>query len=195
MENNEILEELYIKLLYSDKEIIVNDNKYYKKADQNGEEIKGEVPITSVEELIEFVVNEERFNDLLKTTYEKEFENNKFLELHYKGQLYKIPLDPPANIDNNLIEKVHTFAKDMYFNLIMLGEYIKAKNEIPQKIKNLKKGTTFNFNDFFKKYFIDDDREKFELFFEISKELKGQFVPKNKDAVEGLPQNITYVKL
>ena len=195
MENKENLEEPYIKLLYNDKEIIVNGNKYYKKADQNGEEIKGEVLMASLEELAEFIVNEESFKDLFKATFEKGFGDNKFLELHYKGQTYKIPLGPPANIDNDLAEEVHTFAKDMYFNLLMLGDYIKAKNEIPEMIKNLEKGSEFNFNDYFRRYFIDDDREKFELYFEISKELKGQFVAKNKVAVEGLPHNLTYIKL
>ncbi len=189
------LEELYIKLLYNDKEIIVNGNMYYKRADQNGEEIKGEVMLTSVEELAEFIANDELFKVLLKTTSEKGFGDNKFLELHYKGQTYKMPLDAPANIDNDLEEEVHTFAKDRYFDLLMLGDYIKSKNEIPEMIKNLEKGSEFNFNDYFKKYFIDDDREKFELFFEISKELKGQFAPKNKGAVEGLPHNLTYIKL
>ena len=63
-----------------------------------------------------------------------------------------------------------------------------------QMIKNLEKGSEFNFNDYFRRYFIDD-REKFELYFEISKELKGQFVAKNKGAVEGLPHNLTYIKL
>lgn len=195
MENKENLEGLYIKLLYNDKEIVVNDNKYYKKEDENNKEIKGEVPTTSVEELVEFVVSEENFKKLLQLTLEKGFVNNKFLELRYKGQFYKLPLDPPANIDNDFAEEVHTFAKDRYFDLLMLGDYIKAKNEIPEMIKNLEKGSEFNFNDYFKKYFIDDDREKFELFFEISKELKGQFAPKNKGAVEGLPHNLTYIKL
>lgn len=195
MENKENLEGLYIKLLYNDKEIVVNDNKYYKKEDENDKEIKGEVPTTSVEELVEFVVSEENFKKLLQLTLEKGFVNNKFLELRYKGQAYKMPLDPPVNIDKVLIEEVHTFAKDRYFDLLMLGQYIKAKNEIPEMIKKLKKGSEFNFNDYFRKYFIDDDREKFELFFEISKELKGQFSAKNKGAVEGLPQNITYIKL
>lgn len=195
MENKENLEGLYIKLLYNDKEIVVNGNKYYKKEDENGEEIKGEVMLTSVEELAEFIVNEESFKDLLKTTSEKGFGDNKFLELHHKGQTYKMPLDPPVNTDKVLIEEVHTFAKDRYFDLLMLGQYIKAKNEIPEMIKNLEKGSEFNFNDYFKKYFIDDEREKVELFFEISKELKGQFSAKNKGSFEGLPHCITYIKL
>ena len=122
------LEELYIKLLYNDKEIIVNGNMYYKRADQNGEEIKGEVMLTSVEELAEFIANDELFKVLLKTTSEKGFGDNKFLKLHYNGQTYKMPLDAPANIDNDLEEEVHTFAKDRYFDLLMLGDYIKAKN-------------------------------------------------------------------
>ena len=195
MENKENLEGLYIKLLYNDKEIVVNGNKYYRKEDENDKEIKGEVPTTSVEELVEFVVSEENFKKLLQLTLEKGFVNNKFLELRYKGQAYKMPLDPPVNIDKVLIEEVHTFAKDRYFDLLMLGQYIKAKNEIPEMIKKLEKGSEFNFNDYFRKYFIDDDREKFELFFEISKELKGQFVAKNKGSFEGLPQNLIYVKL
>ena len=195
MENKENLEELYIKILYNDKEIVVNGNTYYKKEDENDKEIKGEVPITSVEELAEFIVSEESFKRLLQLTLEKGFSDNKFLELRYKGQAYKMPLDAPANIDNDLEEEVHTFAKNRYFDLFMLGEYIKAKNEIPEMIKKLEKGSEFNFNDYFRKYFIDDEREKVELFFEISKELKGQFSAKNKGAFEGLPQNITYIKL
>ena len=195
MENKENLKEVYIKLLYNDKEIVVNGNKYHKKEDENGKEIKGDVLITSVEELAEFILSEESFKKLFQLTLEKSFSDNKFLELRYKGQAYKMPLDPPVNIDKVLIEEVHTFAKDMYFNLIMLGDYIKAKNEIPEMIKKLKKGSEFNFNDYFRKYFIDDERGKVELFFEISKELKGQFSAKNKGAFEGLPQNITYIKL
>ena len=195
MENKENLEELYIKILYNDKEIVVNGNTYYKKEDENDKEIKGEVPITSVEELAEFIVSEESFKRLLQLTLEKGFSDNKFLELRYKGQAYKMPLAPPMNTDKVLIEEVHTFAKDRYFDLLMLGQYIKAKNEIPEMIKKLKKGSEFNFNDYFRKYFIDDDREKFELFFEISKELEGQFSAKNKGAFEGLPYSLTYIKL
>lgn len=195
MENKENLEEVYIKLLYNDKEIMVNGNKYHKKEDENGKEIEGDVLITSVEELAEFILSEESFKKLFQLTLEKSFSDNKFLELRYKGQAYKMPLDPPVNIDKVLIEEVHTFAKDRYFDLLMLGQYIKAKNKIPEMIKKLEKGSEFNFNDYFRKYFIDDEREKVELFFEISKELKGQFSAKNKGAFEGLPQNITYIKL
>ena len=42
MENKENLEELYIKILYNDKEIVVNGNTYYKKEDENDKKIKGE---------------------------------------------------------------------------------------------------------------------------------------------------------
>lgn len=124
VENVDNFNEIHIKIHYKDKEIVVNDTKYYKKADQNGAELIGEVPMDLVEELADFIVTEQTFHNLLKATSEKGFGYNRFFELYYKGKTYKMPLDPPANINNVLAEEVHKFAKDMYFNLLVLGDNI-----------------------------------------------------------------------
>ncbi len=195
---NKTLKEVFITLVYNDKEITVKGENYYKKEDDNGKEIKGNVLLSSVDELAKYFVNESDLKKMIETTTSKGFTFEKYLEVHYDGKEYKLPLNAPSKVGKKLAEEVVEYAKNVYFDLYMLGQYIKAENEIPELIKKLKKGTEFTFDDYFKMYHIDEDAEIEHLFKILLINYGDMFVAKDKAAYDRMPYNmkahLTYIK-
>ena len=198
------MKDLKIRLHYNDKDIEVNGNKYHKNKDENGPEIDGEIGMRWLEEIIVIEELEEMEQKAKNWGYTQE----NFYEVTCDGKHFLIPLKEPKDIDEETKEEMYYYGKDKYFDLYLLGEHILAEQELPQKIKKMKAGTTFTFTQFFKDYTNVDKQEQFEIYSKVLGQVIGliqidEKIYKTKRVQEyehnieayDLPWQVTYMRV
>ncbi len=194
---------LKIKFHYNDIDIEINGKNFYKNKDENGPEIDGEIGMRWIEE----IVNIDELEEMQQKAKDLGFTDENFYEVKLDKKHYLIPLKEQKEMEKEVKEDMYYYAKDKYFDLYLLGQHILAEKEIPQKIKNMKKGTTFTFSQFFKEYTIVDQQEQFEIYSKIIGQVlnliqideKSYYekqvyaYEKNLDTYD-LPQQVAYVR-
>lgn len=198
------MKDLKIKLHYNDKEIEVNGTTYHKNKDDNGPEVDGVIGMQWLEEIVDLA----EFEEMEQRAKNLGFTQENFYEATCDDKHFLIPLKEPKDIDKDTKEEMYYYGKDKYFDLYLLGQHILAEQELPKKIKKMKKGATFTFTQFFKDYTIVDKQEQFEIYSKVLGQVNGlikvdenAYKTKRVQAYEhsletyDLPQQITYVRV
>ena len=198
------MKNLKIKLHYNDKEIEVIGCNYHKNKDENGPEIKGEIEMHYLEEIVDLTELEEMEQKARNLGYTQE----NVYEVTCDDKHFLIPLKEPKKIDEDSKEEMYYYGKDKYFDLYLLGQHILVEQELSQKIKDMKKGTTFTFTQFFDEHTIVDPQEQFEIYSKVlgqvvgliqidEKTYKTKRVSEYEHNIEryDLPWQVTYVRV
>lgn len=198
------MKNLKIKLHYNGKDIEVNGTSYHKIKDDNGPKVDGEIGMKWLEE----IVNLAELEEMEKKAKDLGYTEENFYEVTCDKKHFIIPLKEPKKVSKENKEEMYFYGKDKYFDLYLIGQHILAENELPEKIKKMKKGTTFTFAQFFDEYKIHDEEEEFEIYSKVLGQVSGLIKvddgtkkAKQVQAYEhnlggyDLPQQVTYIRV